>query len=615
MKKAFCAAAALITAAVMSVSLTGCGKAFDTKREGIPRIDLRANIEDVSADNAERDYRFTAGETDEYTFSAEGTAQIQLFDGEGKQLAGGQDDVSAPLTEGKEYFMKITTEEKNTPFAVRISANGDGGRSNPYMPFENIFTQQEVQVEKTEEDPLKPCTVEYKKREGGTYIYSNNPEMMAPEDLGAAIIRTEHMSGMYNFTYEHSNHTGHNIFLGYQLLNTSETEDAVVTVYNIGFQVDGEWLGQRSWSDFYNLRFELPSDYFDEEGKETWYYKGQDFLDYTPRVFEPTTYRIPAGQYIYVLGGTSADAYNHTNVAGTADKQILKGRCSNAAVQFSVTGGDVTGTFYPYNDPAQVQANPPEQGHIDERDGKDYGGQYKGTDPHLGLIEANLCWTVNDKTPAGRLPVTYEVMYDPNASSVTTPFAEYHSVPHTINADNWQTSLNPQNSHRSIGTDMMVFNGIDPQGNPIIIDNEHADGRGQIANTGNWMVTYNDNITLVNTGDKPRTFRVYKSGSASGALMSCVRDREGKVLNALMNIRPLLHNGDKLPDGVDASRYVKKGGTFWPIIDGVSFDQLIDDYSLVCTVTVEPMSYTQFTVDYLILGNSCGGINHWITVD
>lgn len=60
-----------------------------------------------------------------------------------------------------------------------------------------------------------------------------------------------------------------------------------MTVYNIGFQVDGEWLGQRSWSDFYNVRYELPDDYFDENGEESWIYRGQDFLDYTPRVFKP----------------------------------------------------------------------------------------------------------------------------------------------------------------------------------------------------------------------------------------------------------------------------------------------------------------------------------------
>ena len=54
---------------------------------------------------------------------------------------------------------------------------------------------------------------------------------------------------------------------------------------------------------------------------------------------------------------------------------------------------------------------------------------------------------------------------------------------------------------------MMVFNCVDTEGNPLIIDNEHTDGRGEPANTGNWMVTYNDNITLVNSGTRARTSR------------------------------------------------------------------------------------------------------------
>ena len=301
-------------------------------------------------------------------------------------------------------------------------------------------------------------------------------------------------------------------------------------------------------------------------------------------------------------------------MADTADKPVLVGRCSNGAVQFKVTGGKVTGTFYAYSDFAQVQANPKEQGQIDYRDGKNYAGQYKGTDPHQGLIEANLKWTVNDLTPAGRLPVTYESVYDENAASVTEAYTAYNSTSHTINADEWLTSLNPQNAHTAVGTDMMVFNCIDTNGNPLVIDNEHSDGRKDTANTGNWMVTYNDNITLVNSGTKARTFKVYKQGSSSGCLMSCVRDKDGTVLNALMNIRPILYT-DKLPETADPDKYVLIGNTYWPIIDGVSFDKMIGDRSLVYTVTVEPMSCVQFTVDYLILANSNGGIVHWITVD
>lgn len=600
-------------AVALTMVLSGCADSFNVQKEGVPEVDIRADIQDVSDENSQREYKFTAASTDTYTFTAEEAAKVQIFDSNGKQLASEAGGVSLSLTEGEEYFMKVTTNQADEAFTVNVKAAGDEGLENPYMPFENIFTETDVKVEASDTDPLEPCKVEYKKREGGTWIYSNNPEMLAQEDVGAALLRTEDMSGMYNFTFEHSNHSDGNIFLGYQLLNTG-TEDALVTVYNIGFQVDGEWLGQRSWSDFYNVRYELPDDYFDENGEESWIYRGQDFLDYTPRVFKPTTYRIPAGEYIYVMGGTSNDAANKVNVADTADKQILKGRCANGAVQFKVTGGQITGTLYAYTSPSQVQANPKEQGQIDYRNDRNYAAQYKGTDPHLGLIEANLKWTVNDQTPAGRLPVTYDTMYDDNADKVTEPYAEYNSTSHTVNDDEWLTALNPQNNHTAVGTDMMVFNCVDTEGNPLIIDNEHTDGRGEPANTGNWMVTYNDNITLVNSGTRARTFKVYKAGATGGCLMSCIRDKDGKVYNPMMNIHPILYTGE-LPATADPSKYVLHNNIYWPIIDGVPFYDMLDDRALVYTVTVEPMSYVQFTVDYLILANSNGGTVHWITVD
>ena len=199
--------------------------------------------------------------------------------------------------------------------------------------------------------------------------------------------------------------------------------------------------------------------------------------------------------------------------------------------------------------------------------------------------------------------MTYESVYDENAASVKEPYTAYNSTSHTVNGDEWLTSLNPQNNPTAVGTDMMVFNCVDTDGNPLIIDNEHTDGRGKIGNFGNWMVPYNDNITLVNSGTKARTFKVYKAGATGGCLMSCIRDKDGTVLNTLMNIHPILYY-DKLPETADPKNYTLKNNIYWPIIDGVPFYDMLEDRALVYTVTVEPMSYVQFTVDYLILANS-----------
>lgn len=482
-----------------------------------------------------------------------------------------------------------------------------------YMPYENIFETKTVNLVINDKiNPMTPCVVTYNKREGGTYIYSNNPEMLADEDVNQAILQQKSMSGMYEFTYEHSNHSLGGIYLGYQLLNTGTT-DATVTVYNIGMQVEGEWLGQQSWSDFYNQKFDLPDDYFEKDGSVSWIYEGVDFINYTPRVFKPTTYNIPAGKYIYVLGGTSADAANGTNVANTANKIVKKGKCSNAVVKFSVTGGKITGTFYSYND-IKVAMQQKEQGYVTFRNGKDYSKQYKGTDPHLGIIDSNLSWTVNDLTPRGELPVTFQTSYDKYAMSDTlTPYREYKNGIQKWNSSKWTTALNPQNSHNAIGTDMMIFNCVDTKGIARVIDNNRADGSGEPANTGNWMVQYNDNYTFVNTGSKARTFNIYTKGSISGALMVIIRDKNGNVLDAQVKVQPYTH--DSLPAGANPDNFLKVGGTWWAIVDGTPYYETAVRRSLVRKVVVQPRSFEQVTVDYLNMGNSCGSIEHWVVLD
>ncbi|MBQ9414409.1 MAG: hypothetical protein IJU16_04710 [Clostridia bacterium] len=486
------------------------------------------------------------------------------------------------------------------------------------LPYDNRFLTDGREIDLVGDpavDPLKPAELVYKKREGGTYIYSNNPEMLRAKDLGQALLRTKDLTGDVEFTYEHSNHSGQPAYIGYQLKNEGK-EDAEVLVTNIGIQVDGEWLGQRSWSDFYNVKFDLPTYYF-VDGKEYFGYVGQDFLDYTPRVFQPTTYRIPAGEYIYVLGGTSADAYANTNVGDTADKVVEVGRCSNGAVKFRVLTGKVTGTVYFYADAEQVKAEPAEQGYVVNRDEIFFGGQYKGVDPHLGMIEADISWTVNDRTMCGTLPVSFTNYYDDHiAEYPKTPYMAYQSTPHRQHLIRWLTSLNPQNAHEAVGTDMMIFHCITEDGTPVVIDNEHADGAGDPANTGNWMVQCNHNFTLVNQGEKERTFRIYTDGALAGALFVLVRNEAGDVLNTRCTISPICYPVSELPKDADPSRYENDNGLCFPIMpDGRSYRLHRPEEALMATVKVAPHSYERITIDFNILGNSCGSAWHWVTLD
>ncbi len=485
------------------------------------------------------------------------------------------------------------------------------------QPFQNIFDLTPITGTA---DPKRAfrntAVIEYKKREGGAFIYSNNPEMLAPEDVGQAILRNYDMQGEYIFTFEHSNYSDGFFYLGYQLYNTGDT-DAVVTVHNIGYQVEGEWLGQRSWSDYFNYKFVLPDDYFLSGGIVNPIYFGCDYIDYTPEVFEPVTVTIPAGEYIYILGGTTADAHNNINIGKTANKRVEKGKCSNGVVKFSVDQGSVQGTFYCYNNKEQVAANPTEQGYVVTRNDKNYGAQYKGTDYNQGLIESTIIFIVNDLTDRGKLPVKYTKEYDPNYSEKNTPYQQYSMQKRDVVGRTWQTSLNPNNVADAIGTDMMVFEYIDTEGNPIVIDNNRADGRGEPANTGNWMVQYTDNFNLVNVGEKERTFKIYKKGAMAGALFVMIRNDMGEILDARMKANPYYFDSlDSVFNGVDKSLLVQKNGYYWfKVEDGRPYIDVVNERALVCEITVGPMSMERISVDYLILGNSNGGILHWVEVD
>lgn len=580
----FRAAAVALTAVLLCSMFTGCGAVNggnlkDTARDENNKASLSAPIplsgfEDVTGKNKSCTYKMVAEIADTYTFTCDAATGITVKAPSGTEK--GEQSVQAAIEEGDTVQITVTTAEAGEKFLLNAQADNHVAR----LPYKPHFTVDPDELDTTGKAG-QPTEISYTKREGGTYVYLNNPEKLQPEDVGQAILRDEGLHGDVQVTWEHSNYTGKSVFLGYQLKNDGNS-DVFVTVTNVGYQVEGEWLGQQSWSDYYNLKFDLPSDYFLPSGIESPRYRGQDFIDYTPRVFQPTTYRIPAGEYIYVVGGTSKDAYNETNVGGTANK-IVGSRCTNAVCKMFITGGEVTGTFYCYNNPKQVQDEPEEQGFITMRNGTDFGWQYKGVDYHQALIESNPVFVVNDQTPAGTMPVTYDVSYDKMANfRAQKPYDAYENQTETYEGHAWYTNINPQNAHRAVGTDMSTFECVTTEGETVVIDNDHADGGKRPANTGNWMIDYHDNMTFVNEGDKARTFTINKS--ASGALMAMVLDRDGKVLATKCTIVP---------------------------IEGSPTNEQWELY----TVEVPAHSTVQLTVSFLLMGNSSGNVGHWIEVE
>lgn len=551
--------AALVTAAMLCAaapaSADGVKAASDAFR--------LSSVSDVTDENGGRVYRVYAPYTDTYSLSASGAASIAIYEN-GKVLAQGNASLTVDLTENAVYTLEVKTAQGNAAFSVTTKAQNHLV-TLPYKVAEPVDASA-FPLQSDGADPLAPAEIRYQKRGGGTYIYSNNPEAIRADAVGKAFIRSEGLTGEVYVTFEHANYSGTPIYLGYQLKNEGDT-DVYITVTNVGYQAEGTWFGQKAWYDFYNVSFDLPSDYFSNPGK---YFADYAFQKYTPRVFQPITYRLPAGEYFYVIGGTSEDAYQHISVDNSADRAINSIRCANGNVKFTVTGGSVTGTLYAYKDIAQVKAEPASLGYVTG----EYARQYSGRAEHAGVIDNYVTWTFSDETADRALPVTYTNFYDSNRPAETTPYAAYNSTSHTVKSTVWLTHLNPQNDHRAVGMDMVEFPYYDQTGKPVLVGNDHADGVGKPANIGNWMIEYQDHFTFVNQGDDERL--VTLTMQDNGALATLVRDSAtGEILQA------------DLTAGINL---------YTP--------------NYAYTVAVPAHSVKQITLDYVLLACSYGSVLH-----
>ena len=533
-----------------------------------------SSVEDVTNDQGERAYLVTAPYTDTYRMASENTVSIKVYDGD-KVMAEEATELTVDLTEGAAYTLVVKTADANADFALHTEAVNH----QITLPY-GVDTPADVtniSLESAGTDPLVPAKVNYIKREGGTYIYSNNPEQIAKKHVGQAFMRNAGLTGEVYVTFEHANYANENIYLGYQLKNDTD-HDVYITVTNVGYQWTGTWFGQLAWFDFYNTSFEFPDGYYDSNGNVSKKYSSfpdYAYREYEPRLYQPTTYRLPAGEYFWVIGGTSEDAYRHINVDGSADQYVNPIRCANGNVKFTVTGGEVTGTMYCYTDASQVAEEPDALGYV----AAGYALQYSGIADHHGVIDNHMAWTFSDETKNGSLPVTYTNYYDDDLPSRTDPYAEYNSTAHTVErAASWMTHLNPQNDHGAVGTDMVEFLWVDKNGQEIVIDNDHADGSGHPANTANWMIEYQDHFTFVNQGDTDRTVKVNLKDN--GTLAMLVRDsRTGEVLEARYTMG-LCENGN----------------------------------SFTYQLTVPAHSVKQITFDYLLVACSYGSVKHSATL-
>ena len=537
----------------------------DTNEHGAFRI---SSIDDFVDETGTRSYKVYAPYTDTYTIEGEGVTGITLTQEE-TVIAEGMDGLNVALNEDGVYTLTVKAEAK-ADFKITVTADNHVIT----LPYDIPENNAPIEYDVYGNDELVAAEVNYIKRAGGTYIYSNNPEQFAAQHVGKAFMRNEGLIGDVYVTFEHANYSGSNAYLGYQLKNNTD-HDVYITVTNVGYQWTGTWFGQLAWYDFYNTSFKLPADYLNENGSITSKYSGLDYAykNYEPRIYQPTTYRLPAGEYFWVIGGTSADAYRNINVDNSANRHVNPIRCANGNVKFTVTGGEVTGTMYCYTNASQVKAEPKALGYV----AAGYAQQYSGIGNHHGVIDNYMEWTFGDDDKAGMLPVTYTNYYSNYIPSSAPAFNKYNSFPHVNNTTSWMTHLNPQNDHRAVGMDMVEFIWHDQNGKKIVIDNEHADGGGQPANTANWMIEYQDHFTLINQGDTDRTVVLHLRDH--GTLAILVRDGEsGEVLEA---------------------SYTAGLGENSGVFSNYTYE-----------ITVPAHSVKQITLDYLLVACSYGSVIH-----
>lgn len=528
-----------------------------------------SSLREIADDDGIMSYKVYSPYTD--TFEIKGTYIKEVAIYHNEQLLGKEvEELRIDLEKDEIYVLKVTATP-NDDFKINVKAI-ENVITYPY----DLLDPEEVVHSNSSKDPLIAANIEYNKRMGGTYIYSNNPEMIPTKSVNTAFIKDEGLSGDIFMTFEHANWTSSQMYLGYELKNEGD-EDVYITVTNIGYQAGGTWFGQLAWYDYYNTQFDLPEDYFSGPGLISSKYSGLDYAyqNYKPRIYQPTTYRLPAKEKFFVIGGTTKNTYNKIDVGDTANQRLAANKCANGNVRFLVTNGSVTGTFYAYTGPDKLES-------ITEAVGYKVGGysaQYCGIANHKGVIDTNVSWEFNDSTPNKTLPVSYTNYYDNNVPKSTTPYKEYNNTEHEqLNKTRWMTHLNPQNDHQAVGSDMVDFSCTDEHGNKVVIDSYHADGNGNTANTANWMIEYQEQFTFINSGNKDRTIKInYKD---HGTLTMIVRDtKTGALLET----------------------YYTCG-------------QAGDNPSYTYQLTVPSNSDIQVTMCYSLVACSYGSVLHWVTL-
>ena len=459
-----------------------------------------------------------------------------------------------------------------------------------YLPYQPIEDNSDYEISSDKDNPLKAFEIKYKKREEeALYIYCNNPERLNKNNLNKALIRNTITDKEVFFTMEQNSEYVGKAYMGYRWKKIGDN-DLFVTIRNNGYYIanlnNDDWSGQKEWVDFYKVNFRFRNQ--DKlKAEDLARFKQHIYSDYWTSYWNPITYRIPPGNYIYVLGGTSKDAYDEINVFYTANKEFKKG-IINGVVLFEVKGtAEAALYFYDGN-----YKNIDENDHSSEflingkyDDGKEIGAQYKGYDNCHGVVDGYAFWEFNDNTQSQFLPVKITNYYRDGQNLINQEtYSEIDNVKkHEYITDYWVTNSNPQKfedfREAKIGSDLMEFNIYNEEYKDIKIDNLYYDGRGNVANTANWMTNYITSYYLVNSGSKEREVTVTIKGY--GVIACLVVDSNGYIVN-------------------ESEQFA--------LYDKNAENEIFHECSY--TAKIEPKGKVKFYVEHTLLANACGRVIH-----
>ena len=211
---------------------------------------LISNIYDQTSSDKKATFKFKVENSGNFQLLCDNATSIIIYDKNFNLKHQATNKLNVTLKQNEIIYVSIYTANENEKFYLNFESLDESYTTTYKLNIKNNGNDIPLYGDDFK-DPLSPSLIKMSKRKGGKYIYCNVPESMPLEAVNTIIMQNKNLSGECFFTCEHSNRTGlEKIYLGYRIVNNND-HDIYVTVKNVGYQVEGSWLGEKSWIDYY----------------------------------------------------------------------------------------------------------------------------------------------------------------------------------------------------------------------------------------------------------------------------------------------------------------------------------------------------------------------------